>query len=185
MHEAFFISFALFKVSVSRHQESQKPHRMGKKRQLRCGQETLELCPDEGYRGWTWGRDLGQHIFRQDRVAIPPFSFTVLDQWLCHFWPFSCSISLSLDIVESWEDNLGKYMRARICRRIKAFRGCKSPPSPRLLPESSPNPSYLEKVGRTWGESGKTKHIWKETWMKKINYKGRCEKRKVSKCKDG
>ena len=30
--------------------------------------------------------------------------------------------------------------------------------------------------------AGKTKR--KESFMKKVNYKGRCEKRKVSKCKD-
>ena len=62
------------------------------------------------------------------------------------------------------------------CSKIKGFSDWQNP-------DFSPITSHLQKVGRTRGESGK-KSRRKEFPMKKINYKGRCERRKVSKCKD-
>ena len=55
-----------------------------------------------------------------------------------------------------------------------------SPSSPQLLPKYRKWGELGEMLGKILGKSRKAKGVI----MKKINYKGRCEKRKVSKCKD-
>ena len=72
-------------------------------------------------------------------------------QRTCHFSMKSRSMRLSLHIVKSGKQNLGKSGGSKNVGKSRVFENEK----PRLLPGFSPIISHLQKVGRTWEESGK------------------------------
>lgn len=77
-------------------------------------------------------------------------------------------------MVKSGEQNLGESGGLKKCRKINGFSNQEFPKNLPIFPKND--------FWENWGKFGKSKE--RMSGMRKVNYKGRCTKRKLSKCKD-
>ena len=96
-----------------------------------------------------------------------------------------CEMTLSKNVTGYGEIGRTKLGEIRRTEKMQENQWFQQSGVPQKSPDISPKTlcfSQKRFLGKNWGKFGKSKE--RMSGMRKVNYKGRCTKRKLSKCKD-